>query len=91
MPYLKIAAVAEQGGGLSLFLLNRDLKQEMEVSVEARSFVPLTVHERLDLRHDDLMVANTENAPGQGQAGALAKRGLCPREVATLKPASWNV
>lgn len=33
------------------------------MSVEARSFVPLTVHERLELRHDDLMVANTENAP----------------------------
>ncbi|SCB55373.1 Alpha-L-arabinofuranosidase C-terminus [Bradyrhizobium shewense] len=54
VPYLKIAALAELGGGLSLFLLNRDLKQKMAVSVESRSFGPLTVHERLELRHDDL-------------------------------------
>ncbi|MDA9463126.1 arabinosylfuranosidase ArfA [Bradyrhizobium sp. CCBAU 53415] len=92
VPYLKIAAVAEQGGGLSLFLINRDLKQEMEVSVEARSFGPLTVRERLELRHDDLMATNTENTPDKVKPAPLQSvafdRG---RLQARLKPASWNV
>ena len=44
-------------------MLNRDLKQEMEVSVEARSFGRLAVSQALELRHDDLQATNTRDAP----------------------------
>ncbi|WP_441235211.1 arabinosylfuranosidase ArfA [Bradyrhizobium sp. 930_D9_N1_4] len=92
VPYLKMAAVADENGGLSLFLLNRDLNQEMEVSVEARSFGRLTVSERLELRHDDLEATNTKHAPGKVKPAALESISFDGgRLQATLKPASWNV
>lgn len=90
--YLKMAAVATEDGGLSLFLLNRDLKQEMEVSVEARSFGRLMVSERLELRHDDLNAINDKDAPHKIKPGPLQSVTFEDgRLQATLKPASWNV
>jgi len=92
VPYLKIAAVAGEAGTLSLFMLNRDLTQEMEVSLEARSFGPLTVSEALELRHDDLQATNTGDATERVKPEPL--QGVIiegARMRATLKPASWNV
>jgi alpha-N-arabinofuranosidase len=92
VPYLKIAAVADEGGGLSLFLLNRDLTQEMQVNVEARSFGRLMLSEGLELRHDDLKATNSKDAPDRVKPEPL--RGVAfdgGRLQATLKPASWNV
>ncbi|TPQ30508.1 alpha-N-arabinofuranosidase [Bradyrhizobium guangdongense] len=90
--YLKVAAVAGEDGGLSLFLLNRDLTQEIEVSLEARSFGRLAIGEALELCHDDLGATNTKDAPERVKPaplqGAHMDRG---RLRLTLKPASWNV
>jgi len=92
VPYLKIAAVATEDGGLSLFLLNRDLKQELQVSVEARRFGRLTLSERLELRHDDLKATNSKNAPDKIKPAPLQDVSFNDgRLQATLKPASWNV
>ena len=57
-----MSAVTDESGGLSLFLLNRDLTQEMQVSVEARSFGRLAMAEALELRHDNLQATNTRDA-----------------------------
>ena len=57
--YLKLSAVADEDGGLSLFLLNRDIAQEMEVSIDARGFGRLAVGEAHELRHDDLKARST--------------------------------
>ena len=90
--YLKIAAVAGEAGGLSLFMLNRDLKQEMEVSLEARSFGRLTVSEALELRHDDLQATNTRDAAGRVKPEPLQGVAVDGTRIrAMLKPASWNV
>jgi alpha-N-arabinofuranosidase len=92
VPYLKIAAVAGEAGSLSLFMLNRELTQEMEVSVEARSFGRLAVSEALEVRHDDLQATNTRDVPGRVKPAPL--QGVTingTRMRATLKPASWNV
>jgi alpha-L-arabinofuranosidase len=92
VPYLKIAAVAGEAGSLSLFMLNRDLTQEMEVSLDARSFGRLAVSEALEVRHDDLQATNTRDAPGRVKPAPL--QGVTingTRMQATLKPASWNV
>ncbi|KJC35073.1 alpha-N-arabinofuranosidase [Bradyrhizobium sp. LTSP849] len=90
--YLKIAAVAGEAGGLSLFMLNRDLKQEMEVSLEARSFGRLIVSEALELCHDDLQATNTRDAAGRVKPEPLQGVAIDgTRMRATLKPASWNV
>ena len=49
--------MAGEDGGLTLFLLNRDLRQPMTVTVDARGFGRLAVGQALELRHDDLKAA----------------------------------
>jgi len=92
VPYLKIAAVAGEAGSLSLFMLNRDLKQETEVSLEARSFGRLVVTAALELRHDDLQATNTKDAPERVKPAALQRVNIDGRRLTVmLKPASWNM
>ena len=92
VPYLKVAAVAGEGGSLSLFLLNRDLEQEMEVSVEARNFGRFVVSQAIELRHDDLQATNTRDAPERVRPAPLQHGTIdAGRLRARLKPASWNV
>jgi alpha-L-arabinofuranosidase len=90
--YLKLAAVAEETGGLSLFMLNRDLTQEVDVSLEVRSFGRLAVSEALELRDDDLQATNNGEATERVKPKPL--QGVTiegTRMRAALKPASWNV
>ena len=61
--YLKLSAVANEGGGLTLFALNRDLEQEMTVLVNARGFGRLAVAEATVLTDSDLKAANSKAAP----------------------------
>jgi alpha-N-arabinofuranosidase len=70
VPYLKMSAVTGGSGGLSLFLLNRDLTQEMQVSLEARSFGRLAVGEALELRHGNLQATNTRDGRAR-ETGAI--------------------
>ncbi|PSC05584.1 alpha-N-arabinofuranosidase [Alsobacter soli] len=90
--YLKVAAVSDEKGGLSLFLLNRDVKQELEASIDARGFGALTVEEALELRHDDLQAINSKDAPERVSPAPLEGVVVDGGKVrVTLKPASWNV
>jgi alpha-N-arabinofuranosidase len=92
VPYLKLSAVADAGGGLSLFLLNRDLAQEMEVSLDARGFGRLAVSETMELRHDDLQATNTRDAAERVKPAPLEGVTVKGGKIrATLKSASWNV
>jgi len=90
--YLKAAVVADANGGVSLFLLNRDLQQEMKVTVDIRNFGPLALKEASELHHSDLKAFNDKASPMRVKPEELAAIELRPgcMEV-TLKPASWNV
>jgi alpha-N-arabinofuranosidase len=92
-PYLKLAAVADEtDGGLTLFVLNRDLKQEAEIAFDVRNFAPLKVAEAQELHHPDLKAVNTKDEPLKVQPAALKGVSVDRATVtATLKPASWNV
>jgi alpha-N-arabinofuranosidase len=92
-PYLKVAAVADEAtGGLSLFMLNRCLGQEMEVSIDARGFGRLAVAEAHELRHDDLKAVNSKDAPENVSPKPLDGVSVDGGKIRmTLKPASWNV
>jgi alpha-N-arabinofuranosidase len=92
VPYLKLAAVATEFGCLSLFLLNRDLKQEMQIGIEARSFGRLAVGEALELRHDNLQATNAKDAMERVKPAPLQGVTVDGGHIsATLKPASWNM
>jgi alpha-N-arabinofuranosidase len=91
-PYLKVAAVANEHGSLSLFLLNRHLEDAMTVEIEARSFGTLAVSEALQLADDDLSAVNTKEEPDRVRPEALEDVRVEGNRVrATLRPASWNL
>jgi alpha-N-arabinofuranosidase len=91
-PYLKLAAVATPGGGLSVFALNRELGQPMTVAVEARGFGDLDVAEAIELRHDDLGAVNSPAAPDRVAPAPLQGVEVDGGKLTLrLAPASWNV
>lgn len=91
-PFLKVSAVADDAGGLSLFLLNRDLAQEVAVTMDARNFGRLKVVEAEEMRHDDLRAINSKDAPNAVRPTPLAGVAVDGGTIrATLKPASWTV
>ena len=94
VPYLKFAAVHDQANGtLTLFALNRSLKEEMQLSVPARGFSEgLAVEWAVQLHEADLKAANTAAAPDRVRPSNLeAVRIDSSALEATLQPASWNV
>ncbi len=92
-PYLKLSAVAgTDGKSLSLFALNRDLKNDMTVTVDIRGFGELKVIDALELRHTDLKACNTKSAPERVSPSKLKGASIKGRSLTLeLKPASWNV
>jgi alpha-N-arabinofuranosidase len=90
--YLKAAVVADTKGGVSLFLLNRDLRQEMKVAIDARNFRCVAVKEASQLHHDDLKATNDRTSPMRVKPEELTTIELGAKGIeVTLKPASWNV
>jgi alpha-N-arabinofuranosidase len=77
---------------LTLFALNRDLTQPLELEVDLRSFGPLEVENWSVLHDDDLQAVNTRDDPERVQPetrqGANLHNG---RLRANLPEASWNV
>ena len=91
-PYLKLSAVANEAGGLSLFALNRDMEQEMTVSVNARGFGRLALAEATVLTDGDLKAANTKAAPFRVKPTRLSGVVVGAETVRMeLPPASWSV
>jgi alpha-L-arabinofuranosidase len=90
--YLKLAAVANEGGGFTLFALNRDVEQEMTVSVSARGFGRLALAEATVLTDSDLKAANTKAAPFRVRPARLSGVVVGAETVRVeLPPASWSV
>ena len=90
--YLKLAAVANAAGGLTLFALNRDVQQEMTVSVHARGFGRLSLAEAMVLTDSDQEAANTKAAPFRVKPTRLGGVAVGAETVRLeLPPASWSV
>ncbi|MBV8107820.1 MAG: alpha-N-arabinofuranosidase [Hyphomicrobiales bacterium] len=90
--YLKASAVANEGGGLTLLALNRDLDQEMTVLVSARGFGRLAVAEATVLTDSDLKAANTKAALMRVKPARLSGVAVGAGTVRMeLPPASWSV
>jgi len=92
VPFLKVAAVANEGSGLTIFALNRDLESEMALDVTARGFPGMELAGATTLHHANLKAVNTIAAPEcvtPGPLGGVKVEG--DRITATLPPASWNM
>ena len=92
VPYLKLAAVAGDNGGLNVFALNRDLAAPVRVEIDARSFPVLAADAATTLRHGNLKAANTASAPDMVRPVPLAGVSVAQGRIsAELPPASWNL
>src|SRR5271165_730171 len=90
--YLKLAAVANEGGGLALFALNRDVEQEMTVLLNARGFGRLAVAEATVLTDSDLKAANSKATPDRVKPAKLSGVAVGSETVRIeLPPASWSM
>ena len=93
VPYLKLAAVHDEDGGtLTVFALNRNLREDITLDLTASGFGVLQVAEATQLRHDDLKATNNKAEPNRVSPAPLdGVRAAGERVLAELKPASWNV
>ena len=92
VPYLKVAAVNDDRGGLSLFLLNRHLGEAMTVDVETRSFGEMAIVAALQLADVDLFAVNTKENPDRVRPTKLDEVRLEGGKIRmTVQPASWNL
>ena len=89
VPLVDAAAVMGEDGSVTIFAVNRDLKEDALLSCDLRSFGEFTGASHSVLHHDDVKAVNTESDPGQ----------VTPRQVnidvkdgeVLLPAASWNV
>ena len=92
VPYLKLAAVEDGAGGLTLFALNRHLEEPMPLEVSLHGYANPVIAGAQQLHHPDLKAANTRGDPDNVTPAPLdGVRAGANRVQATLMPASWNV
>ena len=92
MPYLKLAAVHTEDGGVSLFALNRDLRQTLRLRAEIRGLGALRVIDAQTLHDGDLKAANTREQPDRIKPAPLDGVAVEGGTVAAeLPPASWTI
>jgi alpha-N-arabinofuranosidase len=80
-------------GRTAVFALNRDLREEQELTVQLRGFGDgLVLGDAIELHHPDLQACNTQHAPDavspRAHPAARMERGELR---ARLRPGSWNV
>ncbi|NLI22007.1 MAG: alpha-N-arabinofuranosidase [Clostridiales bacterium] len=92
VPLLDAAATLDDDGSVTLFAVNRDLAEDIALTVDLRAFGTLRVVEHSVLHHDDVKAVNTEAAPdtvapAAGDPGVMENGRLTVR----MPSLSWNV
>lgn len=73
-PYLdSVCVMNEEEGTLTLFAVNKDLEESMEITCDLRQFKDYEVKEHIVLTHSDLQAVNTEEHPDQVRPVKLEK------------------
>ena len=93
VPYLKLSAVHDTDAGtLTLFALNRHLKDDMSVDFTTKGFAGLTVSKAHQLHDKNLQALNSAQKPDRIQPLPLREITLEKSGLrAKLRSASWNV
>ncbi|MFH1880362.1 MAG: alpha-N-arabinofuranosidase [Bacillota bacterium] len=92
VPLVDAAAALADDGRLTIFAVNRDLKDDIRLQADLRAFGSMQVAEHSVLHHADVNAVNTEAAPDTvvpfgGDMGAIDGGRL----TITLPALSWNV
>ncbi len=92
VPTLDATATLGDDGSVTIFAVNRDMTEDIQLTADLRAFGKLRSEEHIVLHHDDVKAVNTEDAPdtvapAQGEQAALDGG----RMTVTLPALSWNV
>ena len=92
VPLLDVAATKADDGTVSIFAVNKDMQEDMLVTVDLRAFNLTGVEEHIVLHHDDVKAVNSEEHP-LNVAPVSVQGGKIENGILTVKlPAlSWNV
>ena len=92
VPLIDAAATQDDDGNVTVFCVNRDLKEDFCLELDLRSFGKLRIAEHIMLHHDDVKAVNTEDNPAE-VAPVYGPGGSIDAGKATVKipPLSWNV
>jgi alpha-N-arabinofuranosidase len=92
VPLIDAASVLDDEGNVTVFCVNRDMKEDYELEIDLRSFGDLKYHEHIMLHHDDVKAVNTEEDPMNVApcAGPAAKMDHGRAHV-VVPSLSWNV
>ena len=92
VPLVDAAAVLNDDGGLTIFAVNRDMKDDISLACDLRAFGDLKPVEHIVLHHDDVKAVNTEDDPDQVSPVKARKPKLDGGRASIKLPAlSWNV
>jgi alpha-N-arabinofuranosidase len=81
------AAVLREDGEVVIFAVNRDLKEDVLLDADLRSFGDMQVKSHSVLHHDDVKAINTEENPNEVTPVEVGAN----KEGILLPAASWNV
>jgi alpha-N-arabinofuranosidase len=86
VPYVE-AVATQNGSELTVFAVNRSLKESISLSLELTGFGKLELLEHIQLNHSDLKAVNTSSTPENVKPSPGKTKGL----TAKLEKHSWNV
>ena len=92
VPLVDGTATVADDGSVTIFAVNRDFSEGIELACDLRAFGDMQVVEHIVLHHDDVKAINTEEkpdnvAPAQGKGGVMDGGKLS----VVLPSLSWNV
>ncbi len=92
VPYIDAAATMDDDGNVTVFAVNRDMKEDYEITIDLRFFGNMTISEHIIMHNDDVKAVNTEENPDnvvpvKGQGGTVNDG----KAVIKVGPLSWNV
>lgn len=92
-PYLDCVIVEnKEKEELTLFAVNKDLEEDMEITCDLRQFADYRIKEHIVLHDEDLYAVNTEEQPDRIKPEANGASALDGGKLtAVLKHKSWNV
>ena len=92
VPLVDASAVLADDEALTIFALNRSIKNPVELSLDLRSFGKVRLMEHIVLHHDDIKAVNTETAPDTVvPSSKKVNTAETEKSVIELPALSWNV
>ncbi len=92
VPLMDAAVTADEEGNVTLFVVNRDLRDDISLHVDLRAFGDLRVLEHSVLHHNDVKAVNTEENPNNVKLSAGDLGEIEGSELTVNLPfLSWNV